>query len=35
VSKFPGICGEKADSLSLSLDDVCRKELATMFAHYT
>ena len=33
VHKFPAICGEKDPSVTLSLDDVCKKELATMFAH--
>ena len=34
VAKYPKFCDEKAPTVTLSLDDVCRKELATMFAHY-
>ena len=34
IAKFPMICNEKASSVSLSIDDVCKKELATMFAHF-
>jgi hypothetical protein len=36
VKAFPAFCGEKgtyAQAATLSLDDVCRKELATLFAH--
>jgi hypothetical protein len=34
IAKFPAICNEKASSVNLSLDDVCKKELSTMFAHF-
>lgn len=33
VAKFPFFCGET--NLDLSLDDSCRRELATLFAHWT
>ena len=33
VAKFRHFCGEKGPYTSLSLDDVCKKELATVFAH--
>lgn len=33
VHKFPAVCGEKDSSINLSLDEVCKKELATIFAH--
>ena len=32
VAKFPYFCGES--NLDLSLEDTCRRELATLFAHW-
>ena len=34
AAKYPQFCNEKGDSMSLSPDDVCRKQLAVMFAHF-
>ena len=35
IAKFPALCSEKWPYTNLSLDDVCKKELVTLFAHMT
>jgi chitodextrinase len=32
IGKFPAFCGES--NLSYDLDDTCKRELATLFAHF-
>ena len=37
IKNYPAFCGEKGEhghAATLSIDDVCRKELATLFAHF-
>jgi len=33
IAKFPGFCSE-SNIPNMSIDDVCKKELATIFAHW-
>jgi hypothetical protein len=35
VSKFPAFCGETNGPLGYSLDETCKREIATLFAHMT
>ena len=34
VAKFPAFCGEKPADNDMSMDDVCKKEIATCISHF-
>ena len=35
AAKFPAFCNEKSNSLSEDMDNLCKKEMITMWAHWT
>lgn len=35
VGSFPAFCGESKEGSKMSKENICKKELATLFAHMT